>query len=240
MPKYPNFARLLTAHLKAVDITPYRIGEETPIKAPNLHKVLKGEREPTEELIKQLAGYKDLGLTISQLRAWKATDDYPEFSSQIQEISRYLDEPNLVDVDKNVSLNDALQAGQRPLMGNIACGNLTLIENPQYEEFLPVIQNMTGDEWFWLRVDGDSMEPILQDGLFILVRPATEFVNGELFIVETTDYEATCKFVEQDEDGWLLTPANPKHEPKRISMDSVNRLFVIEGEYRPRKYRKSR
>lgn len=82
--KYPIFAKMFSELLRKSNISQYRLAEDTELRAPNILKVAKGERRPTDEFLAQVAAYKPLNVDILDLLAWRVMDEYsPEVLSRI-------------------------------------------------------------------------------------------------------------------------------------------------------------
>lgn len=120
-----------------------------------------------------------------------------------------------------------------PILGHVTGGPLDLVEQQYADDFIQVDD---GKEAFGLIVRGKSMAPGIPDGARIIVqriRP-NKFRNGVVYVVENTDYEATCKRLVKAGRSWELTPDNPIYEAKPITMSEVRRVFeVMEVRYRP-------
>ena len=72
------------------------------------------------------------------------------------------------------------------------------------------------EEYFALRVKGNSMFPKLEDGDTILVRRCTTVDPGSIAVVLYNGDEATVKKVYMG-DGWIdLIPINPEYPSRRI------------------------
>lgn len=73
---YQFFAKSLKTLMTKASITGYRIGEDTAVRAENLHKLVRGVRRPTDDVLKELAGYAPLGVSFEELEAWRLLDEY--------------------------------------------------------------------------------------------------------------------------------------------------------------------
>ncbi|MDO4174527.1 MAG: transcriptional repressor LexA [Eubacteriales bacterium] len=100
-----------------------------------------------------------------------------------------------------------------PLLGRVAAG-MPILAVEQAERLLHVDLDGDGKNHFALRIRGDSMvEAGILDGDFIIVRSQNHAQEGQIVVAMLED-EATCKRLEQDEDGhvWLM-PENPNYDP---------------------------
>lgn len=113
-----------------------------------------------------------------------------------------------------------------PVLGKIACGNpITAEENLigyRYEspDLLP------SGKLIYLQAKGDSMEPTIPNGSYVLIREQPDVENGEIAAVLVNgDTEATLKRVKKQGDTVFLMPDNPRHEPYVITSDNPARII---------------
>lgn len=113
-----------------------------------------------------------------------------------------------------------------PILGKIACGDpITAEENLigyRYEspDLLP------SGKLIFLQAKGDSMEPTIPNGSYVLIREQPDVENGEIAAVLVNgDTEATLKRVKKQGDTVFLMPENPRHEPYVITSDNPARIL---------------
>lgn len=85
-------------------------------------------------------------------------------------------------------------------------------------------------DFFTLRVKGDSMYPIYQDGDIVLVkRQATLNRSGEIGVIIYGDDHATLKKVEyvMGEDWMRLIPINPNFKPEMVVGEDLEHCRVL-------------
>lgn len=84
-----------------------------------------------------------------------------------------------------------------------------------------------GGEYFGLRVEGDSMVPVLLDGDTIIVRQQPEVDNGSTAIVSIGGGDATVKKVKYNADGsMMLIPNNSNYDTLYFSKEEILTLPV--------------
>lgn len=76
-----------------------------------------------------------------------------------------------------------------------------------------------------LRVTGDSMMPIFQPNMIIIVEPDMPAVIGDYVIAKNGDNEATLKQLVKDGADWYLKPLNPQYPTK--TANHVNIVGVV-------------
>ena len=170
-------------------------------------------------------------------------------------ISRYengLQEP-MISVAKNLAdfFNvpvDILTGGERnsieetacrpyPVIGEVAAGygsEAIEEETGDYEQIpLEWLRGHNPDNFFVLRVKGDSMYPDFQDGDCVLVHRQSSVDSGTVAVMLYDGEIATLKKVRyKKNESWVeLIPRNPEYQTKRIENWDLNECRVL-GEVR--------
>mgnify|MGYP003303111255 CR=1 FL=1 len=85
------------------------------------------------------------------------------------------------------------------------------------------------EDFFMLRVNGDSMYPTLVDGDSILVQRCTSVDSGTLAVILYNGDEASVKKVHYvyGEDWMELVPINPEYKTKRIEGADLEQCRVL-------------
>lgn len=114
-----------------------------------------------------------------------------------------------------------------PVLGRVPAGlPLEAVEEIiDYEEISPE-QAATGD-FFALSVHGTSMEPRIRDGDVVIVRKQSDITSGDTAVVLVNGYDATVKKIIKRENGIVLQPTNPNHEPMFFTADEIRDLPVV-------------
>lgn len=115
-----------------------------------------------------------------------------------------------------------------PILGQIAAGQ-PLLATQQIEDTLPLPKSwVRGDEVFLLRVQGDSMAPLILPGDLVMVRVQPRVERGDIAAVLIYD-EATVKRVYEEAGGLVLKGDNPTFTPLRFSPAEAAELVQILG-----------
>lgn len=119
-----------------------------------------------------------------------------------------------------------------PIIGDVAAG----YEHFAFEDYtngeldIPVswLKGRSKEDYFVLRITGDSMYPTYQDGDLILVlRQNTADHSGQICVAEYEDDKATLKRVEFG-SGWVrLSPVNPQYPPVLIKGEDLEHFRVL-------------
>ena len=114
-----------------------------------------------------------------------------------------------------------------PVLGTVQAGiPIDAIEDIiDYEELHPSMLEH-GEEYFALKVRGDSMQPRMREGDVVIVRKQSDVNHDDTAIVLVNGNEATIKRVLKSEAGIMLAPNNPAYEPKFYSNKDIEELPV--------------
>lgn len=84
------------------------------------------------------------------------------------------------------------------------------------------------DNFFVLRIKGDSMYPMYIDGdkVLVLKQNATDY-NGQVAVAIYNDDNGTIKKIEQRKNAVYLVPINPQYQPVEIKGTDIERLHIL-------------
>lgn len=82
-------------------------------------------------------------------------------------------------------------------------------------------------DFFYLEVKGDSMEPRLFEGDLVLVRRQSSIDSGSYAVVTIDEEEGVVKIVEYDKDSISLISQNHNYPPRVFRGADVERIRVI-------------
>lgn len=118
--------------------------------------------------------------------------------------------------------------GMRPIYGSISAGLGEFVEGSN--EILgwePVDEKYATDEYFYLRVKGDSMSPKIEDGDLLLIRKQTSVDSGDIGAFLVDGEEGYVKRVKYDTDYITFISLNPAYEPITFLGEEVKRVLVV-------------
>ena len=166
----------------------------------------KGMREPTSEVLIQLANF------------YNTSVDYIVGRSALDTSSTH----PVLPFPKNISPMPEMK--QIPLIGSIACGEPILAEE-HIEEYINIPRHIHAD--FALTCKGDSMiNARIFDGDMVYIRQQDTVENGEIAAV-LIDGEATLKRVQLFEDHISLEPENPQYRPFVYWGEEMNTVRIL-------------
>lgn len=112
-----------------------------------------------------------------------------------------------------------------PVVGTVRAGYGALAFEEDYGVEYARVKNP--DNYFYLVVKGDSMEPRIQDGDLALVHRQPTLESGDLGVIVFGDEaEGTLKKFVQRGNVVILQPFNPDYEAKVIKGEELNHLFI--------------
>lgn len=119
----------------------------------------------------------------------------------------------------------ALNTRKFPLISWVTAGNWgEVVDNfapGDAEEWITTSSNVSKHS-FALKIDGDSMEPIIPHGSIIIVDPEIDATNRAIVIVrQNHDTEATCKRLIIDGGNRYLKPENSQYSVMELRKDAV-------------------
>jgi SOS-response transcriptional repressor LexA len=181
------------------------VAEKAGVSQTTVSRLLRGEVDPQSETQRRVAAA--LGINIAPLldEAGRAAESFGD---------RIAREP--IKRPTGVPLVSWVQAG--------AFAESIDTFQPGDAEVWLICPRKCGPNTFALQVDGNSMEPVYQDGEFIFVDPEVEPTNGTDVVVRLEDTnEVTFKrFVIENGQNFLM-PLNPKWQPQRIALPPMPR-----------------
>jgi repressor LexA len=118
-----------------------------------------------------------------------------------------------------------------PILGRVAAGEPIFADENVEDVFpLPLQYFNTNDDYFMLRIAGDSMVEVgINDRDLVVVRKTGTARNGDIVVALVED-EATVKTFYKEKGRFRLQPENKYYNP--IIVDDVSILGVVSGLFR--------
>jgi repressor LexA len=120
-----------------------------------------------------------------------------------------------------------------PVLGKIAAGvPIEALENQT--ENLPLSKNFLGsNEYFALKVEGDSMiNAGINTGDYVIIKKTNIAESGKIVVALIDDHEATLKRMRKKGPSIALESANPAYETKIYNNERVKIQGVLASLYR--------
>ena len=128
--------------------------------------------------------------------------------------------PNVVEFDQS-----QLHSIRIPIVGEIACGTpITAEQNIEGYHEVNLKHVPTGTV-FGLRCNGDSMEPLIQNGAIVTIHQQPNVETDEIAAVMINGEATLKRFKELSKKHVVLYPINTKYEP--IFLDGEDDIKII-------------
>lgn len=208
MIKGSDIMRNLKTIRKSKNITQKQVADYLHMSESTYCLYEKGSRTPTPDTVSKLADY------------FKVSTDYLLGRTDEIEIKPY--EDNVKEYANACFIDYTNEKIVRlPILGGVSAGlpELAIQEFDEYEyAILP--KNARDEDYFWLRVKGDSMEPTLFNNYFVLVQTNAAVKNNDVAVVALNGDEATIKRYKYKPDGssWLYAD-NKKYLPIKLTVE---------------------
>ena len=113
-----------------------------------------------------------------------------------------------------------------PVIGSIACGSPIFAEQNIIDTVAFPVELLPSGEVFFLQANGDSMEPDIKDGSYVMIRKQEDVENGEIAAVLLNgDEDSTLKRVRKMGNTILLEAINDAYEPYLVNEENPARII---------------
>lgn len=174
------------------------------------------------ELIEK-SGYSDaevarrLGVNPSTVCRWKSGEQSPPLS-KIKRIADFFGVNPMVFVSED-AIPVVGKSTEVPLYGSIAAG--VPLEMVKVEEYVEIPENIAHrhPNAFLLRVNGDSMDKVIPNGMYALIDPDQQPKNGDIVAITLNGCDATLKRFFRNRNTITLEPDSHNPEHRAITLD---------------------
>lgn len=188
---------------KERNLTMKKLGESIGVAESTISLYETGKRQPDNEMLKKIADF------------FNVSTDY------------------LLGRDVPESLFPSEDITYMEVIGSVKAGydGLAQEEHTGETEAIPTVffKGHSKNDFFLLRVSGNSMYPRMIDGDLVLVKRETSVDSGSVAVVLYGDGEATIKTVKYTPgEDWLdLIPANPEYVTKHIEGTELEKCRIL-------------
>lgn len=84
-----------------------------------------------------------------------------------------------------------------------------------------------GEEYFALRIKGDSMAPVFIEGDIVIIKKQNDCENNEFAVVIINGEEGTLKKIKKTDSGIILQPLNPAYGPVMYTYEEMESVPVL-------------
>lgn len=211
-----NFSNRLNTAIRLRNIKPIELSEKTGIDKSKISSYMSGRYKAKQDGVYLLAQ----ALNVNE--AWLMGLDVPM-------------ERNLK-IESNVFPTSDIPK-KVPVIGKISAGlPILAVENIEGYEFAPSSHIKEGYEYFYLRVQGDSMNLRFNEGDIVLVQKQDTLENDEIGVILVNGDDATVKKYKSENGLVILEPlsTNPEntvqiYNPKNISIKIIGKVVSYQG-----------
>ncbi len=181
--------------------------------------------------ISQAALSNVLGLSQQAVGKWETSRCTPD-PKTLTELANYFNVSTDYllgnDVENNFSnVNNYNSRKEHPIqvIGTVRAGyNALAFEEDYGVEYANV---KDPENYFYLIVKGDSMEPKISEGDLALVRRQNTLENGELGVIICADESGTLKKFIKRGNAVILQPFNPDYSAQIIMGEDINDIKIV-------------
>ena len=197
--------------------------------------IIRDRRKELGYTLKEVADY--VGVSEASISRWESGHIANMKRDKIAKLAKILELSPAAIVgteEEDAAPTIATDFYSYPILGEVAAGYEHFAE---YEDSfgnidIPVswTKGRKREDYFILRVSGDSMYPQYQDGDLVLVlRQTTMNYSGQIGVVVYDDNKATLKKVEyvMGEDWMRLVPINPSYPPIMVTDERLEHCRVL-------------
>ena len=150
-----------------------------------------------------------LGVTKSAVNSYFTGTKMPRMD-RIKKLAEHFG-CNVSDLIDDKTVEDQITAVAIPVLGTVPAGvPIEAIQDILGYEEIPKIMADTG-EFFCLRVEGNSMYPLLYSGETIVIKKQETADNGDIVVALVDNEETTVKRLKKMSDGIILEAENPEY-----------------------------
>lgn len=208
-----NFANRLKKAMEIRNIKASELSERANIPKSAISQYLSGLYEAKQKSIFKLSNI----LNVSE--AWLMGLDVPmertsdNISDQLKNIGTiYMSNTDLVKI---------------PLLGTVKAG-YDYMAQENWTGYVDVEKDIVkdGQEYFALKVHGDSMSPTLIEDDIVIIKKQNDFENGDIIVAIINGDEATIKKGKKSETSVTLQPLNTAYDPLVFTYDEMKTIPV--------------
>lgn len=183
---------------------------------------------------KQIKQYVD-SFDISERKKVKELIDIiiKELIDDLKDKSRFNYFMNLLNKDNQNKINNSSGYYMCPVYGQISAGQPNWAEE-NIEGRLPIDPDLMDiinpEEYFFLRVNGESMNNVIRNGAFALIHKQDMVEDGEIAVVLVNGYDATLKRFTKKGDVVVLEPDSSDPSFKTQIYDKTTSIKIL-GKY---------
>lgn len=181
---------------------------------------LRKELNLTQEELAQKIGY-----TRTAISAWEIGRNEPSNTDTIK-LAEYFGVSTDYLLGKSDNRNSDIPVSKIPILGTVKAGYDWLAEE-NIIDYITLKENIPNvDEYYALRITGDSMLPLLAEGDLVIVHDQDDVESGQTAVVLINGEEATVKKVVKTNEGIELHAMNPYYPVRKFTFEDMQKIPV--------------
>lgn len=211
-------------------LTQKELADKLHLRHTTLGNYERGEREPDAATIEAIADF--FGVSVSDFFGRSGTNKSSNPNGSISSTDVFHLHPRQQGLDdvanRMIKYIEAMQStnsfGSVPIIGAVRCGVGGLAYEDLQGAAVADVQNPS--EYFYLRAEGDSMEPMVFAGDLVLVHIQDTVDSGDIAVVIIDGEEGVLKKFIMRDGAVILQSLNPSYQPRIFIGDRINELRV--------------
>ena len=127
---------------------------------------------------------------------------------------------------KSDNRNSDIPVSKIPILGTVKAGYDWLAEE-NIVDYITLKENIPNvNEYYALRITGDSMLPLLAEGDLVIVHDQDDLESGQTAVILINGEEATVKKVVKTNEGIELHAMNPYYPVKKFTFEDMQKIPV--------------
>lgn len=200
-----TFANRLKKALDYNNMRPIDLANKTKISKAQICNYLKGTYKAKQDKLYIIA--KALDVSEAWLMGYDVDMDRDWFPDNKEDLTN-------ITIDNARYIETTTKTVKIPILGKVPAGvPIEAIEDIIGYEEIPASMLRDGNNYFSLKIDGDSMYPDYKTGDIIIIRQQNDCNSGDDCVVMVNGDDATFKRVVKQEKSIILKPLNNEYEP---------------------------
>ena len=180
-------------------------------------------RNEKGESLEKIAKY--LNVTIQTISNYE-TEKRDMTPDTILRLAQYFDVSTDYLLGKTDLRNAVVSISKIPILGTVKAGYDWLAEE-NIVDYITIKEHIPNiNEYFALRVTGDSMLPLLSEGDLVIVHNQNDVESGQTAVVLINGDEATVKKLIKTNEGIELHAMNPYYPVKKFTFEDMKNIPV--------------
>ena len=200
-----TFANRLKKALDYNNMRPIDLANKTKISKAQICNYLKGTYKAKQDKLYIIA--KALDVSEAWLMGYDVDMDREWFPDNKEDLTN-------ITIDNARYIETTTKTVKIPILGKVPAGvPIEAIEDIIGYEEIPASMLRDGNNYFSLKIDGDSMYPDYKTGDILIIRQQNDCNSGDDCVVMVNGDDATFKRVVKQEKSIILKPLNNEYEP---------------------------